>query len=429
VAASTACETTALLAAVRSGADALCRLAAERDWASEEAEALAAAAARAGRVDLDVARAALCSRTLGDARLQTLPPRIAAEALVRVFVALAPVHGASLWVSESPSPSSCAFALGEGGVDGCARAAEAALGGRRPAAVGDLLALPVRCWQTPAAALVVRADAAHRSVVTELADDAVAALAAVLEREALLERGRERERLLVESSERRLARLAFDIHDGPLQTVAALGLELGLLGSGPRQAEAFQGAARVRELQERVAVLEAELRELTHTLEPTTIARRPLAATLADQVAAFGTQHGVAARLAAAGDLTGLSPSQRIALVRVVNEALTNARDHGGATEIHVEVRTDRRGVHASVVDNGCGFEVGQTLPAAARKGRLGLVGMSERVRLLGGRLDVESRAGGPTTITASLPWWNPVADAAEDGAVSPLSLPVAAVT
>jgi signal transduction histidine kinase len=94
-----------------------------------------------------------------------------------------------------------------------------------------------------------------------------------------------------------------------------------------------------------------------------------------------------------------------------------------------VEVRTDRRGVHASVVDNGCGFDVGQTLPAAARKGRLGLVGMSERVRLLGGRLDVESRVGGPTTITASLPWWNPVADAAEDGAVSSLSLPVAAVT
>jgi len=429
VAASTARETTALLAAVRSGADALCRLAAERDWNGEEAGALAAVVARAGRVDLDVARAALCSRALGDARLQTLPPRIAAEALVRIFVSLAPVRGASLWLSGSPSGASCAVALGEGGIGACARAAEAALAGRRSAAVGDLLAVPVPCWRTPAAALVVRADATRRSVVTELADDAVAALAVVLEREALLERGRERERLLVESSERRLARLAFDIHDGPLQTVAALGLELGLLGSNSHPAEAFQGAPRVRELQERVAVLEAELRELTHTLEPTTIARRPLAATLADQVAAFGTQHGVAARLDAAGDLTGLSPSQRIALVRVVHEALTNARDHGGATEIHVEVHTDRRGVHASVVDNGCGFDVGQTLPAAARKGRLGLVGMSERVRLLGGRLDVASRAGGPTSITASLPWWNPVAPAADDGVAQPLSLPVAAVT
>ena len=56
------------------------------------------------------------------------------------------------------------------------------------------------------------------------------------------------------------------------------------------------------------------------------------------------------------------------------------------------------------------GFEVAKTLITAAKRGRLGLVGMGERVRLLGGRFDVDSRPGGPTTLRLVLPRWRPVA-------------------
>jgi signal transduction histidine kinase len=61
------------------------------------------------------------------------------------------------------------------------------------------------------------------------------------------------------------------------------------------------------------------------------------------------------------------------------------------------------------VTDNGRGFDVERTLVQAARKGRLGLVGMSERVRLLGGRFDLQSSLGGPTTISAIIPRWRPM--------------------
>jgi signal transduction histidine kinase len=64
--------------------------------------------------------------------------------------------------------------------------------------------------------------------------------------------------------------------------------------------------------------------------------------------------------------------------------------------------------LRAEVTDDGHGFEVEPTLVQAARGGRLGLVGMSERVRLLEGRLDVESRPGGPTRIAATIPRWRP---------------------
>ena len=58
--------------------------------------------------------------------------------------------------------------------------------------------------------------------------------------------------------------------------------------------------------------------------------------------------------------------------------------------------------------DNGRGFDVERTFVRAARGGRFGLVGMSERARLLGGRFDVRSSPGGPTTISLVLPAWRP---------------------
>jgi hypothetical protein len=59
------------------------------------------------------------------------------------------------------------------------------------------------------------------------------------------------------------------------------------------------------------------------------------------------------------------------------------------------------------VTDDGAGFNVERTLVRAARSGRLGLVGMAERVRLLGGVFDIDSAPGAGTTISVSLPRWS----------------------
>jgi signal transduction histidine kinase len=68
-----------------------------------------------------------------------------------------------------------------------------------------------------------------------------------------------------------------------------------------------------------------------------------------------------------------------------------------------------RGSVELRVTDDGAGFEVARTLQDAAQRGRLGLVGSSERVRLLGGTFDIRSRTGGPTTIALTLPRWQPL--------------------
>jgi signal transduction histidine kinase len=61
------------------------------------------------------------------------------------------------------------------------------------------------------------------------------------------------------------------------------------------------------------------------------------------------------------------------------------------------------------VVDNGDGFDLESTLIRAARQGRLGLVAMHERVRLLGGQCRIDSRPGGPTVVSVALERWGPL--------------------
>jgi signal transduction histidine kinase len=118
----------------------------------------------------------------------------------------------------------------------------------------------------------------------------------------------------------------------------------------------------------------------------------------------------VKAEVEAYGRLDDLTMSQRIAVLRVVQEALSNARDHGAAGHVRVTVRATGVRLTLQVVDDGRGFNVRETARAAAQRGRLGIVGMHERVRLLGGVLAIASTPGAGTTISASIPAWRPLA-------------------
>jgi signal transduction histidine kinase len=85
-----------------------------------------------------------------------------------------------------------------------------------------------------------------------------------------------------------------------------------------------------------------------------------------------------------------------------VQEALANTRKHSEATRVDVRLKATDGYVSVSVSDNGCGFDPEQ----AKRKGRLGLSGVTERVRLLGGDIEIRSDEGRGTRIRATLPRW-----------------------
>jgi signal transduction histidine kinase len=137
---------------------------------------------------------------------------------------------------------------------------------------------------------------------------------------------------------------------------------------------------------------------------------RPLGEILHREIDTFAERTGVHTNLEIRGEADSLTSAQRITVFRAIQEALANVREHAGATTVSVLVRARRSAIEVQVSDNGMGFEVERALAKAAQRGRLGLVGIAERTRMLGGTFDLESAPGGPTTLKLTLPRWEPLA-------------------
>ena len=415
------------VAAVTFVAEVVASLWLERNWTSGDVDELCGDVAAVLRRPVDAVRLAVFLAAVQEPRLLELPPRLTIETRLRMLQAFAPLEEISLWARGLDSRLVCALVLGPERPSRQARQlAQAVLDGERVEEPGErttLHALPILRWEQPHAALVVRwvADGSGKALL--FAHEVARTLASPLEMDALLERSADRERSLVDSSERRLVRLGFDLHDGPMQDIAALTAEvrdfrgrLGDVATGEVPLELVRG--RLDDLEARLRTLGSDLREISKTLNSPVALRIPLEEVVGREVQLFEQRTGIRATVAVSGDFERLSVSQRIVVMRVLQETLANVQHHSGATSVNVVLDAGTERTAMVVEDDGGGFAVEETLVDAARGGRLGLVGMSERIRLLGGRFDVVSRPGGPTRVSATLPRWQPVSQDgdAEDG-------------
>ncbi|MFG3713173.1 sensor histidine kinase [Micromonospora sp. NPDC047730] len=205
----------------------------------------------------------------------------------------------------------------------------------------------------------------------------------------------EQKRAAVSAEASALRRLERDIHDGPQQRLVRLAMDL----SRARQQLASDPDAAARTLDEAVTQTRetlAELRALSRGIAPPILVDRGLPSALA----ALAGRGLIPIELRVDPELGSpagrLDPAVESTAYFVVAEALTNVAKHSRATECHVTVgRRDGR-LEVGVGDDGQGG-------AHLAKGH-GLVGIADRVRAAGGRLDVVSPTGGPTEIRAELP-------------------------
>jgi signal transduction histidine kinase len=209
--------------------------------------------------------------------------------------------------------------------------------------------------------------------------------------------------------ERRLDRLRFDLHDGPLQDVHLLAIDLNLfrdqlLPSLDADPNRDRLVGRLEDLAAQLAALDDDLRRLVATVESPFHPSGALPDAIAEVVRAFADRTGISPQTQIDGDFSALSDSQQIALLAVIREALSNVRQHSEASNVTITIVSQEDGVDAQLVDDGRGFDPGTTMPAAAQAGHIGLLGMSERVRMLGGETRIDSRPGGPTAISVKLP-------------------------
>jgi signal transduction histidine kinase len=210
------------------------------------------------------------------------------------------------------------------------------------------------------------------------------------------------------AAERRLARVRFDLHDGPQQDLVLLADDLRLFRSQldavlTHDATRDRVRGRFDDLEARMIAVEGDLRRISVSAESPFLHDESFADALAQLTDAFARQTGIQPETELLGDFSNLTDSQHITLLGLIREALGNVRQHADAEHVTISLSSGPTGVKATVTDDGRGFEPETMLVEAARDGHLGLVGMHERVRMLGGVTRIDSRPGGPTVISVSL--------------------------
>jgi two-component system, NarL family, sensor kinase len=214
----------------------------------------------------------------------------------------------------------------------------------------------------------------------------------------------------LEGLQRRLSRLAFDVHDGPLQELAALGYELSNLRNKTTRSSSPDPDldAEFERMMSQLASVEGMLRSMMFTMEEGGAASSDLELVVEQQVDALRLlSPGTKVDVSAEGDLALHTDSQRILVDRVLRESLSNVARHAGASRVSIQLRGYSDALLVRVQDDGRGFD-----PQAQARGRggrhVGLKTMRERLDLIGGTLTIDSQVGGPTTITAVIDKWRP---------------------
>ncbi len=206
--------------------------------------------------------------------------------------------------------------------------------------------------------------------------------------------------LTAQEEERR--HLSRELHDGIGQSLSALKLGLELMGGG-KDRLAPQARADLERTLAVVSETIAELRHIAHDLRPSILDDLGLVPTLRWFTQRFQEQTGLPVRMRVRGTIEGLSPLQDVNLYRIVQEGLTNVVKHAQATSAEVRLKQGEGVVNLSILDDGIGINPAVVLSQSADAG-LGLVGIRERVHLMGGRFRLRRRARGGSMVAVQVP-------------------------
>jgi signal transduction histidine kinase len=202
---------------------------------------------------------------------------------------------------------------------------------------------------------------------------------------------------LVHAQEEERKKLSHELHDEVGQLLTALRIELGNLSETGKVDE----ASRVR-LSETKALAEQALRtvrDLAMGLRPAMLDELGLVPALEWQGREHSRRTGIPVSLEVEGDLDQLPEEHRTCVYRVVQEALTNIAKHASARRILIGIAARNEVLSISIKDDGIGFK-----RRSRMRGGLGLLGMTERVKKLGGELEVVSNPGQGSSILARMP-------------------------
>lgn len=218
-----------------------------------------------------------------------------------------------------------------------------------------------------------------------------------LEREASkhLDQVRRLSNQLVTAHEEERRRISRELHDDIGQSMSAMLMDLGRLESRLVADDCCREilASVRRAAGENVA----RVRDMSLLLRPSMLDELGLVPALEWQVREVSRRHGLKVKMMSGDFDDDLPDAHRTCVYRIVQEALHNCVKHSHATEVRVALHRDHDSLVVSISDNGTGFD-------PKRQRGLGVLGMEERARRLGGAFSVESQPGGGTVVSLSLP-------------------------
>jgi signal transduction histidine kinase len=197
-------------------------------------------------------------------------------------------------------------------------------------------------------------------------------------------------------------RIARELHDDTIQSLIVLSRRLETLKVGD---ERLPGTVvqRIEELQELTDAVLKGVRRYSQDLRPSILDDLGLVPTLEGLTDALTQQEGIQAELRVVGTKRRLAPEGELTLFRIAQEALSNVKRHARATRVLTTLEFINGTVQMTIQDDGTGFQAPTHAGDLAASGKLGLIGMYERVRLLGGKLEVKSEPGQGTTVAVSI--------------------------
>ena len=206
--------------------------------------------------------------------------------------------------------------------------------------------------------------------------------------------------VLTNGQEAERARIARELHDDTTQSLIAISQSIDLarnwITSNPARASEILQAAR----QQAVETIEA-LRCLIADLRPPALEELGLVAALEMQA---DKTNDLSVSVKVEGVERRLGETHELVLFRCAQEALTNTRRHGQATQVDITVAYRPEGTYLMVNDNGSGFEIPTHLNDLAINGHYGLLGIQERIQHLNGAISISSDRGNGTTLQVCLP-------------------------
>lgn len=213
-------------------------------------------------------------------------------------------------------------------------------------------------------------------------------------------------RRLLAAGERELQRIVLDMHDGPVQDIFAALSQLQLLD---RTLDGQPAARkRVRRIGQALERALTEIRSFIGAFRPPGFERRPLGPIIEGLVVQHEALTDQKIELALSADVGDCALATKIAIYRILQEALANGYRHSGAVHQRVAVTRENTHLTLTVSDDGKGFDPAAVLAREAdvgvEGGHFGLRGIQDRVEMLGGTLAIDSAPGRGSALTVTLP-------------------------